>query len=205
VGGKLDLPPGGAGAPPMRGKGFLDRSDNPHLPARPLDPMPQIVVVLVGGDAAAAAPTQVVWELLGESFARPVLPVVAGTPVLIKNLGKGSPVLRAAEAADLIQPGPINPRAGKEFKVGPGPLYTITDPDAPYLVGRVVVMPSRWFATPDASGRFEIADVPAGAYTVRIWYRDGWIDRSDDAITVAAGRKEINPKVPPGFPAAKAK
>jgi hypothetical protein len=202
VSGKIDLPPGGAGAPPVRSKGFLDRSDNPHLPARAMDPMPQLVVVLVGGDAPASAPPQVVWELLGESFARPVLPVAAGTPVLIKNLGKGSPVLRATEAPDLIQPGPINPRAGKELKVGAGPVYTITDPSAPYLVGRIVVMPSRLFATPDSAGRFDIADVPPGAYTLRIWFRDGWIERADDAITVAGGRKEINPKIPAGFPAA---
>jgi hypothetical protein len=204
VGGKIDLPPGGAGAPPARTRGFLDRIDNPHLPARPFDPMPHLVVVLVGGDPPAAQP-QVTWELAGESFTRGVLPVLPGTAVLIKNVGKGSPVLRAAEAPDLIQPGPINPRAGKELKVGDGPLYTISDPDAPHLVGRIVVVPGGRFGIPDASGRFEIADVPPGTYTVRVWYMGGWIERSDEQITVAAGRRDVNPKIPPGFPAGPAK
>jgi hypothetical protein len=61
-------------------------------------------------------------------------------------------------------------------------------------------MASPFFATPDARGNFEIANVPEGDWTVRVWYDDGWIDRPDDKITVGAKRTEVNPKLPPGLP-----
>ena len=75
-------------------------------------------------------------------------------------------------------------------------VYTITDPDAPYLTGTLVVVNTQFIAYPDDTGRFEITDVPAGSYKLKIWYRDGWLERPADTVEIGAkGKTELNPKV----------
>ncbi|HUJ62508.1 MAG TPA: hypothetical protein VLX92_28600, partial [Kofleriaceae bacterium] len=105
--GKLDLPP-----PPERPavatRGFLDRSENPLAPVKPYSVTPELVVVLEGGETAMAAP-QITWELVGESFARPVIAVPAGSEVVIKDTTKVARTLAAQEDKQLIPAGPINP------------------------------------------------------------------------------------------------
>src|SRR5438477_4998760 len=71
VTGKLDLP--ASGTPPLRDPEFLDRVENPHMPVKPVDPTPLMVVVLEGSAGDAAAPGQVQWNLLGASFEKPLL------------------------------------------------------------------------------------------------------------------------------------
>ncbi len=198
VTGKLDLP-----EPPASGgstRGYLAPLENPILPVQKLDPRPRLVVVLVGGPTTAPPPSQLVWDLVGDSFARPVLPVRLGAEVLIKNKSPRAVALVARESPDLVPKGTINPSASKTFKPAAAGLLTITDPTLPHLIGRLVVLESPYFAVPDGAGRFEIKDVPAGEWTVRVWYLDGWIVRPDDKISVGSSKVEVNPKVPATYP-----
>ena len=201
VGGKVELAGGPPLRPPPRMKGFLDRIENPHLPVRPVDPMPSMVVVLEGGPADGTAPTAVTWDLLGDSFARPVLAVRAGTEVIIRNKGRGAPVLVATGKPDLLARKPINPTAEVHFVAKEPGVIELVDQESPHLRARVLVVAGRWFATPDSKGEFTIADVPAGDYTLRVWYDGGWIDRADDKLSVSGSKKvELNPKLPSGLP-----
>jgi hypothetical protein len=201
VTGKVELP-SAAERPALRHRGFLDRSENPLAPVRGFDPLPWIVVVLEGTPLDRPSTAQVPWDLVGESFVRPVLLVPAGAEVLIRNLSKTPRSLVAAEAGDLIAKGPLNPSGNKSFRVpDAGKTYTIGDPDAPHLAGRLVVMAGGLAVAPDESGRFEFADVPEGSYKLKIYYRDGWIDRPDDAVTVGGkGKVDVKPRIPSGFP-----
>ena len=193
--GKLELPQAPE-RPAAASKGFLDRVENPLAPLQATN-VPHQMVIVVEGDEKPATPPQVTWDLLGDSFGRPVIAAPAGAEVVIKNSSKTAHTLVAKEDPKLVPPGPINPTGPKSFRAtDPGKVYTITDPDAPYLQGKLVVVNTQYIAYPDDSGKFQIDDIPAGAYKVKIWYRDGWLERPDDAVTVnAKGKTELNPKI----------
>lgn len=201
--GKLELPQAPE-RPAAATKGFLDRVENPLAPLQPTN-VPRQMVIVVEGDEKPATPPQVTWDLLGDSFGRPVVAAPAGAEVVIKNASKTAHTLVAKEDPKLVPPGPINPTGPKSFRAtDPGKVYTITDPDAPYLTGKLVVVNTQYIAYPDDSGKFQIDDIPAGAYKVKIWYRDGWLERPDDSVTVnAKGKTELNPKITALAPAAK--
>jgi hypothetical protein len=193
--GKLGLPQ--APERPSAGfKGFLERAENPLAPVQPLD-VPRQMVVVLEGDEKPATPPQVTWDLLGNSFSRAVIAAPAGADVVIKNVSKSPHTLVAKEDGKLVPAGPINPTGSKSFRAtDPGKVYTITDPDAPYVKGTLVVVNTQFIAYPDETGRFEISDVPAGSYKLKIWYRDGWLERPADTVEIGAkGKTEFNPKV----------
>lgn len=205
VTGKLELPPPPP-RPPLQVKGFLDRVENPLAPVKPVAPATQMVVVLEG-DEKPVSPPQVAVELLGETFSKKVVAAPAGAEVLIKNVSKTARTLVAAEDPKLVPQGPINPTGPKSFRVTDvGKVYTIGDKDAPHLRLKIVVVNTQYVGYPDETGRFEVDNVPPGTYKVRVWYGDGWVQRDDEMISVAAkGKTDVNPKIPAGAfaPAAK--
>ena len=208
IDGKLVLPPGGAPRPTARGRGFLDPIDNPHLPVRAPDPFRSMAVVLEGGTPAppAVPPVQVAWDVLGDSFARPLLVVRIGSEVKITNRGHGTPILTAVGQPALIAKKPLNPSGELVFNVGTAPrVLEIVDETAPHLRGLVLVTASTQVAQPDSGGKFTFADVPPGAWTLRVFYAPGtgpagWLDRADDKLTVEGKRATVNAALPPGLP-----
>jgi hypothetical protein len=206
VSGKLELP-AAPPRPPLAMKGFLDRVENPLALVKPLAPTQQMVIVLEGQEKPVSPP-QVVIELLGETFSKKVVAAPAGAEVVIKNVSKTARTLVAAEDAKLVPQGPINPTGPKSFRVNDvGKIYTIGDKDAPHLKLKIVVVNTQFVAYPDDGGKFEVGDVPPGAYKVKVWYQDNWIQRDDETVNVAAkGKTDVNPKIPAGAftsPAAK--
>jgi hypothetical protein len=205
VTGKLELP-ASPPRPPVQMKGFLDRVENALAPVKPPMPTQHMVVVLEGGEVPVSPP-QVVVELLGETFSKRVVAAPAGAEVLIKNVSKTSRTLVAAEDPKLVPQGPINPTGPKSFRVTDvGKIYTIGDKDAPHLKLKIVVVNTQYVGYPDENGKFEIDGVPAGAYKVKVWYRDNWVQRDDESVNVGAkGKTDVNPKIPAGAfaPAAK--
>ena len=204
VTGRLELP-APPERPPVAQRGFLDRMDNPLAQIRPVSVGPYLAVVLEG-EARPQSPGQVAWELGGDAFNKPLLVVPAGAEVLITNTSGAPRTLVALEDPKLLEPSPTTPGATRSFRATEPRLYTITDKDVPHLRGRVLVVATPYFAMVEVSGpklehgAFQIADVADGSYKLRLFYRDGWIDRPDDAVTVAKRNVEVAVKVPPGFP-----
>jgi len=197
--GKVDLPSQLPERPPSATRGFIERVENPFMPVKGVDVTRQMVIV-VEGDEKPVSPPQINWDLVGESFAHPVIAAPTGAEVVIKDVSKTARTLVAKEDPKLVPQGPINPTGTKSFRVTEaGKVYTIGDKDAPYLIGRLVVVNTQYIAYPDEAGRFEITDIPPGSYKLKIWYRDGWLARPDDDVTVAAkGKTDFNPKLPVG-------
>ncbi|MBA3821784.1 MAG: hypothetical protein H0X17_23075 [Deltaproteobacteria bacterium] len=198
--GKLELPEPPE-RPAMTVKGFLDRVENPLAEVRKVAVTPHMIVVLEGDAAKVESPGQVSWDLVGESFARPVVGAPVGAEIVIKNVSKTSRTLVAREDAKLIPSGPINPTGPKSFRPTEPNIYTIGDKDAPHLRGTLVVVTTKHIATVDAAGKFELLDVPEGSYKLRVFYKDGWIERTDDTVNVGAkGKTDVSVKVPVGYP-----
>jgi hypothetical protein len=200
--GKLELPAGER--PPVVAKGFLDRSENPLAEVKRLSLAPYFLVALEGGDGPPTAPAEVTWDIVGESFSRPVIGVATGAQVVIHNLTKVPRTITAAEDAKLLNGGPLNPTGSRSFRAGAPATYTVHDQDSPYLRGQVVVVATGHVATIDDAGRFELADVPDGTYKLRIFYADpagkagGWLATTTE-VTVAgkarSGKTEVTAKV----------
>jgi hypothetical protein len=207
VTGKVSLT-GSAGKPPERGRAFLSRTENPYLGGQMFDPMPYLVVVLEGEGVEATGRPQVKWRLLGESFDRPLLPVVVGTEVLIQNDGRRSPVLYLEGDPDRLPKSPLDPSIARAFPAGEaGTLHRVRDADAPYLAGAVLVLASPYFAVPGRDGKYRIdtANLRDGSYTLRVWYRDGWLEEAATPVQVERGKATKDLTLPPGLTTVPAK
>ncbi len=220
VAGSIELPPGDAAFPSL-GRAFLPRLENPHAPLRTVDPRPSMVVVLepaAGLELPPPKTTTVTWELLGDSFARPLMVARLGSPIELRNSGRGAPVLIAHGQPTLLAKKPLNPTDRVALEPKQAGLIDLVDETTPHLRGRGLIVDRALFAIPDAAGRFTVDDVPNGDWTVRVYYAPpnvamssprrpgaaptpaGWIDRVDDKITVAGKRADVVVKLPPGLP-----
>jgi hypothetical protein len=181
--------PAQRGEPPARGRGFLARAANPLKPPRAFDPLPQVVVVLEGGAGTAEPPKEPVrYSIVGQSFSSPILPVMVGAAVELRNDGKASPRLYAPSAPDLLTGDPINPKGARLIKkiAKANQAIELRDHDSAHLSGRIVAFEQPYFSRVDADGKFQITGVPAGPWKVRVWYRDGWVDGVEQSVTVVA-------------------
>jgi hypothetical protein len=117
-------------------------------------------------------------------FAPHVLPVLAGTTVDFLNSDK---VLHNAFSPDTC---------AEKFNLGTWPQgqtksYTFKSECAatvlckvhPEMEAFVVAVPTPYFAVTKADGSYTIADVPDGAYTVKVWHPK--LKAAQKAVTVA--------------------
>lgn len=215
--GKLEPPPD-PGDRPTLPRGYLARIANPLAPVPPYDPVPYLVVVAVpaASDAAAAKPATVVWDLRGDSFARPVIAARLGDAIEIRNSGRAAPVLVARGEPQLLPKKPLNPTDRVQFTPTKAGLVDVVDESTPHLRGRLLVIDRGAYAVPDASGKFEFPDLAPGDWTIRVYYapRDvargnaapataGWIQRPDDKVTIGAKKTELTIKLPAALPVTK--
>jgi hypothetical protein len=205
--GRLELPP----APergPVIAKGFLDRVENPLAEIRKPNIAPYFVVALESEGKPAVAPPEVKWDVVGESFSRPVVAVPVGAEVVIRNRTRTAWTIGAAEDPKLIV-GPLNPQGSKSFRATEPAIYTIGDKDVPHLKGKIVVVATPYVAWLDDNGRFEIAGVADGSYKLRVFYYDPageahgkkseWLAFTTDVNVVSRGkasRTEVTAKLP---------
>jgi hypothetical protein len=202
VAGTIQFQPNRLGKPPARNQGFLPRIENPLRPVKSFDPLPWFVVVLEGGPVSDSdrvpAEQAVIYELLGASFAVPILPVLAGAQVELKNRGHDTPTLVTPDAPTILDSVSLAPRAVHAFRVPDAfKPVVIRAEGSPHLQGTVVAFPHRYFARVDERGSFEIPDVPPGEWTARIWYRDGWLEGVAQRVQVGPKRMVVTVEVSP--------
>lgn len=194
VRGVIEFRPAKLGAPPVRNQGFVPRIENPIRPIKSFDPYPHLVVVLEGGPEGAGEPPAAVvpYKLLGESFHVPLLPVVAGARVEIRNRGPRAVVLLAPDDPELLDSVTLKPKSFHEVTIAePNRVVLVRSQDSVHLEGRIVAFPHGYFSTVDSRGRFAISGVPEGSWTVRVWYRDGWLEGATTQVEVGKRRADV--------------
>lgn len=196
VTGRLELPPAEK-REPSAARGYLDPSDNAILPVQLYNPTPQMVVILEPpSPIEVQAPPQAVYDLKGESFARPVIAVMKGQEVLIKNAGLVPRSLQAKEDPALVPKGTLNVTGSKSFRIAEaGKLYTLIDPAAPHLVGRVISVTTPYRAYPDREGRFTFEDVAEGSYKLRVFFLDRWLSAETSVVVPASSRAKVETRL----------
>jgi len=201
VEGDVLLPPTRVEEPGVEHPGFIKPPiKNQIVELRPFDPRPDCFVFLDGGPAEgdASKPGSGVTLNLGvAAFAAPVLPIVFGTPVVVKNVSKYThPIFTPDADGSLENENPIGPGGDRKVvvKTANVPVHLLSR-DSPHVVGRIVAMPTRYFARLSRDGAFKIDDVPPGRWTVHIWYRDGWLSTTQ-VVDVSAKTPRIKITLP---------
>ncbi len=179
---------------PVESEGFVPRKPNPIRELKPYDPRKYVVVVLVGGEVAEedkAAPRHgAKWDLLGGAFEYPLIAVQAGTAIDIKNTGRNKPQLYSPDEPDVVDPEPLSPGGVRSVRVKDTfKAVRIFDRDSAHLEGIVVAFPNPYFSLVDDNGEYEIKGVPPGRWTVRVWYRDGWLKQTTKVHVDVAARR----------------
>ncbi len=188
VSGTVTVPADAAGKRPLSRKAYLTRVENPLVPVKAIDPMPYLVVVLERDGVELPQGAVADLTLLGESFDHPILPVVVGTKIAIKNLkqSRKHPTLYVDGASDLLPETPLHPGATRDLMVGADgdKVLTLKSKEQAHLSASILVLTTPYFAIPDSSGKYSIANVPKGEYKVRVYYKDGWIEGFEEKVEV---------------------
>lgn len=187
---------------PVRSRAFTRRLRGPLKPPQKLDVRDHIVVVLVGGpvaDADKKPPSRTLrYELVGESFATPIFPFVAGSKLEIKNTGHRVPRLYALGNDGLIEDTPLPEKGVRPIKkplTEPFAQTELRARDSAHMRGVLLALPHPYFSLVDGDGKYEIKGVPAGKWTVKVFYRTGWVDMRDTIVEVTAGRPTRAPTI----------
>jgi len=139
------------------------------------------------GATGAAAEARVVMDQKNLTFLPHVLPVVRGTKVEFTN-------------SDDVEHNVFSPsRSAGRFDLGtygPGATRTVTLTEAGdvrvlcnihmEMEAHILVLGTPYFATVAPDGRYRIADVPAGTYTLKIW-RERWLPLARTIEVPASG------------------
>jgi plastocyanin len=134
------------------------------------------IVYLEGSKEAPppAQPSRVVMDQRNLAFVPRVLPVVRGTVVEFRNSDDvPHNVFSPSTAAHGLDLGTYGHGATRTVTMRePGDLLVLCNIHME-MEARILVLRDPYFATVGADGRYRIAEVPAGTYTVKLW-RDGW-------------------------------
>lgn len=204
VEGDVTLPSPEIEAPAPRYLGFIERIANPLSALRPFDPRPECFVYLEGqapAEASKPGSKSIEWRLESETFTPVIKPFLIGSQIHIKNVGKATQALYsepdgALDGTDAVASGGTRPiKISKALAA-----VAFRSQDSPHLEGRAVGLPTRYFSSLKLNRTtniytFSIEGVPAGKWTLKVWYQDGWLP-ADQVIEVAPKMARIKVELP---------
>lgn len=132
-------------------------------------PKPDQVVVFVDGVQGTFLAKTAQVDQKSKLFVPYVLPVVKGSKVEFHNDDNLAHNVFAV-GSDEFNLGTFGKGAVREHTFNKDGDVTLLCNVHPEMEGHVLVLDNPYFARPDASGKFQIAGVPAGEYVVKAWY-----------------------------------
>jgi len=160
------------------------RVENGVLPIAPprRDPRTEMVVYLEGGKAPITAKAKTaVMKIAGYRFDPYCVAIVAGGTVQFKNTGRATHVIY--DSQKVMGPGSIKPGESRKQQYHAEGDYEIREEEFPHMRGMVKVLSTPLFTRPDDKGAFNLADVPEGKWTVKVWYRGTVLAQSTVEVT----------------------
>ena len=192
VRGTVSLPPVRAERPAT----FWPRVENGVLPIAPplVSPMSEVVVVLEGPTTVASWSGSIAMEILGADFVPRVLPVLVGTLVEFKNADRSPYNVFSPENGSFFSREEVAPGRSRKIKfLAPG-TYAVRTDEFPHMEGTVLVLQTNLYARPDERGGFKIESVPEGRYSLKVFYKSGFVHQQ--TIDVGKSPLEVRVTVP---------
>jgi plastocyanin len=143
----------------------------------------RVVVYLEGpGDEAETTSTPPQIEQLDRRFVPDQVVIPSGSAVWFPNM---DPIFHNVYSLSKVKAFDLGTYdKGKTRKVvfpKPG-LVEVYCHLHPNMMATVVVTPNRWYAQPDRTGQYRIADVPPGEYTLVAWHKNAGFFRKNVKI-----------------------
>lgn len=203
INGFLQLPPKFTAGSRHNIRGFCERQSNEvrgiQAPLR--DPRAEMLVALEGAGLPrdpAARPTLVMEDA---RFSPPVVGTRPGDKVIFRN---------SDSTVHILEPSGAAAKKGEKFmkpmriQSGSETTHTFTKTgdfqlrcsEVPHMQATVIVKENALFQVPDATGAFRFAEVPAGTYTMSIWYRGKWVVKNSVTVKKAKGKFSMKVQLP---------
>lgn len=151
----------------------------------------RVVVYLEGADSAAAdspAPAAQVQQL-DRQFMPDLVVVPVGSTVSFPNMDPIFHNIYSLSKPKTFDLGSYDKGETRKVSFPKPGIVNVYCHLHPNMAATIVVTPNRWYARPDASGRYRIPDVPPGQYTLVAWHKSAGFFRKP--IVVEKGHDSV--------------
>lgn len=128
-------------------------------------------VYLEGGAPGAEAPFIVELKQQNRTFLPETLVVPLGATVSFPNLDPIFHNVFSFSKSSTFDLGNYPQDETRKVTFGKPGIVSVFCHLHPNMSASIVVAPSRWYASPDANGRYALKDVPPGDYTLVFWHK----------------------------------
>jgi plastocyanin len=180
--GVIKLPSGFTARPAFSQPGYW-LLPNDVIEIRPpmVDPRMKMVVVLEGSGLSVKAGVKPEVTMSDARITPEVLPVQANQKITFSNKDSTVHNLEALGTKFMQSLRLLSNSTATRSIDKPG-AYRLHCTEVPHMVSTILVVTAPQFTLPDAAGAFDFSNIPAGSYTLKIWYSGKWVHSQPVAV-----------------------
>lgn len=146
-----------------------------------VDPRMKMVVVLEGSGLPVKAGVKPALTMNDASITPEVLPVQANQKITFSNKDATVHNLEP-QGTKFMQPMRLLTNSTATRSLDKPGAYRLHCTEVPHMVATILVVSAPQFTLPNAAGAFAFSDIPAGSYTLKIWYSGKWVHNQPVAV-----------------------